>query len=143
MDGSLYRSEGIPCEAEAWLEVLSGGVRGDGTIGSDRTACGRAGGAVGESGDLLESTCGDRVAIDGISSDGVCVLGTSGRFVAQAEVQREALGDVPVVLEVCCEEALAEGYLGRAAGSERVELVGCVGEELSQRAVVEIGRAHV
>src|ERR1700730_6141876 len=136
MDGSLSASEGIPCKAEAWLEVLGGGVRGDGTIGSDRTACGRAGGAVGESTDLLESPSGDRVAVHSISSNRICVLGTSRRFVPQTEVQRQALGDVPVVLEVCCEEAFAEGDLGRAAGRERVELVGCVGEELGQRAVV-------
>src|ERR1700730_16982205 len=98
MDGSLSASEGIPCKAEAWLEVPGGGIRGDGTIGSDRTACGRAGGAVRESGDLLESPSGNRIAIDGVRSGRVCVLGTSGRFVPQTEVQRQALGDVPVVL---------------------------------------------
>src|SRR5580765_4816777 len=136
VQGRLTIAKGVPCNAKARLEIFRGGIGRDGAVSTDRTAGCEARGTIRERGDLLESARGDGVSVDGITGDGMVILRSSGCFVAEAEVQGEAFRDVPVVLEVGGEEALAELDLSGAAGGKRVELVGSVREELSQRAVV-------
>ena len=86
---------------------------------------------------MSESGCRNGVSVDGIGGDGVGIGGAGSGFITQSEVQREIFSDMPVVLEVCGEEVLAECDLMGTSGRERVELVGRIGEELGQGIGVE------
>ncbi len=56
----------------------------------------------------------------------VGVLRQGREFVTYAHVYRKIRAYTPIVLDVPCEETLADGDLIAMSGSERVQLDGCV-----------------
>src|SRR5580698_2937147 len=135
-NGSLTVFARIPGKTNARFIVQGCGVVGDRTARPDRTASSCSRSAIEKRLNLLESSSGNRITVDGIPGDGVRIGRPRGRFVTQADVEREVWPETPVVLDVARKKALSQPNFKRAAGRKSVQLVRRVGQESRQRIAV-------
>src|SRR3979411_448698 len=98
----------IPFNPDARFEIFGGWICENRTVDAYRSTRGWTLGAIRQTNDLLKSGRRDGVSGDGISGNPVGIRRASGHFVSQAEVYGNVGTQAPVILQVACEQALAE-----------------------------------
>src|SRR4030081_154762 len=114
----------VPFDADARFEVLGGWICQNRTVDAHRSAsCGTLR-AIRQADDLLEAGRSYRVTGNGISGNPVGIRRARGHFVSQAEVDSDVGPQSPIILQVACEQTLAEADLMRSSRRQGVQLVG-------------------